>query len=328
MLRLNREQIATRTVVWPSRSIDDDRTSRRIRIRAPSLVASMAWIATLAISTLPNIILREIFGARTDWVPTAKFVVIATFLLLSLVWRGARPLRAYFLTLLTFYGAGRAFREVYRSPAWTAWFHANALFTHEMLGAQILRLSTAAAVIAMLRLIGLRRKELFLTRGHLSAPAEPVRWLDIRPGATWNRLGVTFSVISCLGTSSFLFSVGKPAAGGFSGLLPLLPAILGFAAMNAFSEEVTFRSAVLATLPESLGKQPRLILTASYFGLAHYWGVPYGPVGVVLSGLLGWLLGKIMLETKGFFWPWLIHFLQDVVIYSFMAFGLVTAGGV
>jgi hypothetical protein len=32
-------------------------------------------------------------------------------------------------------------------------------------------------------------------------------------------------------------------------------------------------------------------------------------------------------ETEGLFWPWFIHFLQDVVIYTFMAIGLVTAGG-
>ena len=327
MLRFNRDQTAVRSIAWPARSIDHDLRVPRIRVRAPSLTTSMAWIATLALSTLPNIILREILGARTDWVPTAKLVLVAALVILSLFWKAARPLRAYFFILLTFYGAGRVFREVYRTPVWTAWFHGNRLFTQEMLGGQILRFSTAIMVIVALRLIGRRPKDMFLGCGNLCAPAEPVRWLDIRPGAHWGRLGISFSLIASLGTSTYLFSVGRPGSGGFAGVLPLLPAILLFAAMNAFSEEATFRSALLATLPESMGKQSRLVLTASFFGLAHYWGVPYGTVGVVLSGLLGWLLAKIMVETEGFFWPWFIHFLQDVVIYTFMAIGLVTAGG-
>jgi hypothetical protein len=46
-----------------------------------------------------------------------------------------------------------------------------------------------------------------------------------------------------------------------------------------------------------------------------------------MSTFLGWMLGKAMLETRGFFWAWFIHFWQDVAIFSFMAIGAVTAGG-
>jgi hypothetical protein len=327
MLRFNRDQTAVRSIAWPARSIDDALKAPRIRVRAPSLTTSMAWIAMLAVSTLPNIILREVLGARTDWIPTAKIILLTTLVALSLFWKAARPLRAFFFTLFVFYGAGRVFREIYRTPVWATWFRGNLLFVDEMLGGQILRLCTAVVVIAALRAMGRSSKDMFLGCGNLCAPAEPVRWLDIRPGAHWGRLGISFSLLASIGTSTYLFSVGKPGSSGFAGILPLVPAILIFAAMNAFSEEVTFRSAFLATLPEDMGKQSRLVLSASYFGLAHYWGVPYGTVGVVLSGLLGWLLAKIMVETEGLFWPWFIHFLQDIVIYTFMAIGLVTAGG-
>ncbi|MFH0850449.1 MAG: hypothetical protein V1924_05870 [Candidatus Bathyarchaeota archaeon] len=34
-------------------------------------------------------------------------------------------------------------------------------------------------------------------------------------------------------------------------------------------------------------------------------------------GFLGWFLGKSMQETGGFAWAWLIHFLQDVIIFTF-----------
>lgn len=55
-------------------------------------------------------------------------------------------------------------------------------------------------------------------------------------------------------------------------------------------------------------------ISATIFGVAHYRGMPGGIWGVLLAGLLGWVLTKSMIETEGFFWAWLIHFLQDVVL--------------
>jgi len=51
------------------------------------------------------------------------------------------------------------------------------------------------------------------------------------------------------------------------------------------------------------------LLTAVFFGIGHYYGIPYGVIGAVMAGVLGWLLGKSMLEIKGIFWAWVIHFL-------------------
>jgi hypothetical protein len=66
---------------------------------------------------------------------------------------------------------------------------------------------------------------------------------------------------------------------------------------------------------------------ALFFGIGHYFGVPYGVIGVVMATFLGWILGKAMLETRGLFWSWSIHFVQDVLIFSFMAAGSIAAGG-
>ena len=46
---------------------------------------------------------------------------------------------------------------------------------------------------------------------------------------------------------------------------------------------------------------------------------PGGPFGVVLAGFLGWLLAKSMIETRGFVWAFLIHFIGDILIFSGMA---------
>jgi len=110
-------------------------------------------------------------------------------------------------------------------------------------------------------------------------------------------------------------------------LLVQFPGILLLAAMNALSEELSYRAAFLAPMNPVTGKLQAILLTATIFGLAHFYGVPYGILGVIMSFILGYLLSKSMLETKGFFWAWFIHFLQDVAIFSFMALSVITPGG-
>jgi hypothetical protein len=77
----------------------------------------------------------------------------------------------------------------------------------------------------------------------------------------------------------------------------------------------------LAALPTRLGKRQVLLLTAACFGLEHYYGNPPGASGVLLAAFLGYVLGKSMLETGGSRWAWLIHWLQDVIIFSFLVMG-------
>jgi hypothetical protein len=36
----------------------------------------------------------------------------------------------------------------------------------------------------------------------------------------------------------------------------------------------------------------------------------------ILAGFIAWFLAKSIHETKGFFWAWLIHFVQDVMIMT------------
>ena len=53
------------------------------------------------------------------------------------------------------------------------------------------------------------------------------------------------------------------------------------------------------------------------FGIAHWlYGSPSGLAGFLMTGFLAWVMGKAMLETRGLAWPWLIHFLPDVVIFA------------
>jgi hypothetical protein len=46
--------------------------------------------------------------------------------------------------------------------------------------------------------------------------------------------------------------------------------------------------------------------------------MPSGVIGVIMAGILGYVLAKSMYETNGFFWAWLIHFIQDILIIGTM----------
>ncbi len=109
--------------------------------------------------------------------------------------------------------------------------------------------------------------------------------------------------------------------------LPFLPAILLAAALNAFNEEVTYKASILSVLVEPVGSRQALRMVAAYFGIAHFYGIPYGVIGVTLAWFLGWILARSMLETRGLTWAWFIHFVQDVLIFGFLAIGAITAGG-
>jgi hypothetical protein len=131
----------------------------------------------------------------------------------------------------------------------------------------------------------------------------------------------------CVGLAGFVLVFGgRPSLQSLRLALPLLPFVLLFAATNAFSEEMLYRAPWLAALEIPIGPAQALLLTASFFGISHYYGVPYGVLGVIMAFIPGWLNGKAMLETRGFFWAWFIHFWMDVVIFSSMALGAVTPG--
>jgi hypothetical protein len=80
-------------------------------------------------------------------------------------------------------------------------------------------------------------------------------------------------------------------------------------------------------LEGAVGPRQALLITAAFFGVMHYYGMPYGWLGVVMSAAVGWLMGKSMLETRGFFWAWWIHLCMDIAAFSFIAMGTVTPGG-
>ena len=79
-----------------------------------------------------------------------------------------------------------------------------------------------------------------------------------------------------------------------------------------------FRLGIVSPLSGQLEPTTIFIISAVLFGIPHFAGMPNGIIGVTLAGILGFVLAKSMYETNGFFWAWVIHFLQDVLIIGTM----------
>jgi membrane protease YdiL (CAAX protease family) len=283
----------------------------------------------LAASLLPDIVANEILQIAVPGLIWGKVVLLLLVVGMSFVWDVLRSVRyfAAFLMLLLLLETGRGY--IVQSAFWQGWFGgANPSFINVMLRDQVLRVGVALLMIVVLVIVYGRRQRIYVTKGDLRADVKPIPWLGIKAHEiTWARFGWMSALAIGAGTALFLFANGTLDGDAFPQLIQLMPFILLFAAMNAFAEEVSYRAALLAPLKGIIPQQHAIMLTALFFGFAHYYGVPYGVLGVVMATVLGWLLSKSMIETQGLFWPWFIHFVQDVLIFSFMALGFVVPGG-
>jgi len=293
------------------------------------IVVITAWVFLILASGLPRIVIQELF--HYPIVNNLSFgiaaIVILSGLSLTFIWETVAPLRSFFSLFLVLVGIEwLVFTKLALLPAYASRL-ADPSFNVFMLANQSLRSIVSLVIIVVLYILRKSPAAFFLVRGTTDAPAEPVSWLGIKDGERWNTLGRNSAVIISLGTLTFLIVAGHPPLNIVVRALPFLPAVLLAAVFNAFNEEITYKASFLSVLEEVVGRDQALLLMAAYFGIGHFYGIPYGIIGVLMAGFLGWFLGKSMLETRGFWWAWFIHFWQDVLIFAFLAIGSITPGG-
>ncbi len=294
--------------------------------KAPLLVA---WIVVVLASLLPKVILQEIFGLTVSGNQQAaiSFCVILIAFLVALIWNALYGLRPFLIIFIVLIGTQwLVYNLLDTVPFYRAWL-ANPSFNVYMLAEQSLNLIVTLVIIAALLLMKKKRPDFYLVRGDIAAPTEPIRWLGVKRGDRWRKFGFWLTICISLGTLTFLVIAGRPPLDIIIRTLPFLPVVIISAALNAFNEEVTYKASFLSVLEGSVGPCQALYMVAVYFGLAHFYGVPYGVIGVLLATFLGWILARSMQETRGLFWAWFIHFWQDVWIFSFLAIGSIVPGG-
>jgi len=306
-----------------SKVMDNPANSRRE-------VLIVAWVATLLASSLGIILWRELAGSEPYWLPWIHAAGLLVIFSLTLARRNLKPLRGFLAILLVifFFGFGGGWQFgvipfIRESSMWISW-ESQAPWALSAVVYHLIRLSPALTILSFLLLKGRKRRDFFLLKGKIDAPAEPSRLIGMKKPEPWTRIGTIFAVVIASGTFAYLVLSSSLSFDALIAALPLIPAALLIAVINAFNEEFTLRAAPLSELLSPTGKQQALMVTTVFFGLGHFYGVPAGVVGVLLSSFLGWFLGKSMLETKGFFWAWLIHFLSDAFIFTFFAISATT----
>jgi hypothetical protein len=282
----------------------------------------------LLISSLSLVFWRELASGEPQWWPWFTSALIILLFALTLVRANLKPLRGFVFMLLVifFLGFGGGWEWglipfIRASSVWVSW-ERQAPWALSALATHLLRLTPALTILSFLLLTGHKRQDFFLVKGKIDAPVEQrarALGLGSKKPEPWTRTGSIFAIIFTTVTFVYMMQISHPSLSDFLQALPLLPVALFIAVINAFNEEFTLRAAPLSQLWATLGKQQALMITTAFFGLGHFYGIPSGVLGVLLSSFLGWFLGKSMLETRGFFWAWLIHFLPDAFIFTFLA---------
>lgn len=159
----------------------------------------------------------------------------------------------------------------------------------------------------------------YFRKGNIAAAILPEPLVGIKPKPTenWWHFGRNIAIIISVVTAVIIyFQLIRQNGIAPASMLKVLPFSIVFALSNSFVEECITRLGVVVVLKNKIGDKIIPMVSAILFGAVHYWGNPGGMAGVIVAGFLGWFLAKSILETKGFFWAWLIHFLQDVIIFS------------
>lgn len=297
--------------------------------RTNKQLLTSAWIVIILASSIAIIIWRELFSGEPSWYPWIHAIGLLIMLVLTFIRPDLKPLRGYaFVFTVIFiigYGGGWQWGLLFlirSTSAWNDLINSTPLAISQILP-HVLRLIPACIILIFFTLKGKKRKDYFLVKGEINAPIQPTKALGIKEPEPWAKTGIIFGTIFTAGTLIFLIISTNYTIETFIAALPLIPIAIIIAAINAFNEEFTLRAAPLSECLNELGRRRALMITTLYFGIGHYYGVPNGIIGVLLSSFLGWFLGKSMLETKGFFWAWIIHFSADVIIFSYFMMSLV-----
>ena len=280
----------------------------------------LAWAAVIG-STLPEIFWREsghelsvwfitiesgciLLGALAAiWVPSLR--VIARFLvavaILNFAWGFISPI---FSNL-------PAIRAATDDMSWSTRFLLSRTIT------------LSGAVLVSLTLIGsgLTRRDLFLCVGDPAADAQSISFRGGRKPVSWAWLGPAVILLFALVLMPQLYLTLHPDFSLTDRIIRAIPCCLAVSTLNAASEEFQFRSVLLAHLRGVFSPSENILLTAAFFGIGHYFGKPGGPAGALMAGVAGWIWARSMIDTRGGVWAFLIHMIQDIVIFIFLVVG-------
>jgi len=291
-----------------------------INISNKSLKIEFAYIVilTLIASILPDIIIEELTGLIPYWFIFVKLGLLISIGLYCTYVKKFNNTSKYSIVLGTIIAVQIITKFIIITPLWQNIFDVNS-FIGNFGGSILLKFFGIIPVIGVLIFNFKSLKEIYLSKGDLSIKADKINWLGIdEDKISWGKLSLISAILISIGTIllTTLTVTGVSQHIKIGQLIGYLPLIILFALVNSFCEGIIYRNAILGPLKKILPKNQTIIVAAVFFGIAHYYGAPSGVVGVVMSGVLGWYMCRSMYETRGFISSWIIHFMQDVVIFT------------
>ena len=187
-------------------------------------------------------------------------------------------------------------------------------FINNQVNYQIILLVITAISLITTYLLNKSNFLTFFSFGDISAIGDKMQLLGIKQGDSWLKTGLSLCFVITGVTAVFMYFQLKKVDIDWSLLQNGIFWILLFSLINSFGEEMIYRIGIISPLKGLLTPLTIFGISGILFGLAHIFGMPRGIIGISLAAILGFVLAKSVFEIQGFFWAWLIHFLQDVVI--------------
>lgn len=275
--------------------------------RDRTLVAT-AWLLVVAIA-LPSIFID---GAGGQILSAA---LLGVGLLVSQRIVALRTLRAFMIVWVAYLVTSAGLHVVLDVTGLTEWTDTTPKYRWVTVVSSLILIPTLA-MLATARALSFDRADLQLRRGDMRAPG-------LIPGtrqvASWQWLGLVVAALFLAGGAVWIAIAARTSSTALGLVMTWLPVGLLFAAVNSAQEELRFRVVPLATLVPVVGDEAAIWMTSAIFGLAHWSGAtPAGPIGFVVHGLVGALLAKSILETRGVAWAWIIHGAGNFVLFIFL----------
>jgi uncharacterized protein len=91
---------------------------------------------------------------------------------------------------------------------------------------------------------------------------------------------------------------------------------IAFSLVNSFVEEYIYRGVLWEGIAAAMpAPWAALIVQAAFFGIAHMWGVPNGPIGMGLAFTYGLMMGGVRQYSGGILMPTVAHVFADLTIF-------------
>jgi membrane protease YdiL (CAAX protease family) len=277
------------------------------------------WAAALIASGVPEIVCHQFGIPRGMWLSLGELFVILGLAVLAAKLHPVKNLVGFILAVAAFKFGWDVAVPLIEASSFYQSITSSLDWSRRFFLARAIRLIGALLLIMTLIGSGIGRRELFLMVGNWRAPVQPEPFLRFRRRVLWIRFAVALLLIFGVVLPMFLYFILHPDLRHAHRLLPLLPLAIATSAMNAANEEFQFRSVLLARLENIVSRREAVVLTAVVFGVGHFFGQPSGWGGALMAGIAGWFWAKSMVETRGFACAFASHFVQDMVIFGFLA---------